>query len=369
MVNQIQGGLWWRFDRYEVRAGYIRPAPGASLQEYDPWQEFGPNRTHSRRDVAPPYQSLLALLDAVSIQPGSSETPLGFTPKSETKVLNWCANHGLLGVLPHRVQSVTLSPRWEPWPEIKTAEDFDERPAGPVHCPTLRSYHRWALGWRTSLKPNSDHRVTPVELIEGPGPIASNKLWSSDWPLRPKVHLQSLRMEDWSEEPLSKTWGRFFPDVSAEEKETFAYPEPTSAEFWCHYGESVEDFLNAAFAIRDALQKLKHIKPQAESTEETERHVLEGMKILYALVSPVRTIVEPLTNGTYDQRWVSPSLLASFAMMALQDVAAQKRILNCETCRSLFLSTSPRARYCTTTCRHTAQKRRYRAKKKENENG
>ena len=31
-------GDWWRFDRYSVRNGLIRPVEGASLERYNPWE-------------------------------------------------------------------------------------------------------------------------------------------------------------------------------------------------------------------------------------------------------------------------------------------------------------------------------------------
>src|SRR5437773_6863634 len=83
-------GCWWRYDRYELRGGSICPARGARLQRYDPWTDY----EEARRSQATPYLSLLTLLER-------------FT---EAGVLEWCAGHGLLGVLPHRARMVTLAP-------------------------------------------------------------------------------------------------------------------------------------------------------------------------------------------------------------------------------------------------------------------
>ena len=45
-------GQWYRFDRYEVRDGYIRPVPGAGGGEYDPWASF--RARHRREEVECP---------------------------------------------------------------------------------------------------------------------------------------------------------------------------------------------------------------------------------------------------------------------------------------------------------------------------
>ncbi|MGI9147759.1 MAG: hypothetical protein ACR2IK_14605, partial [Chloroflexota bacterium] len=38
-------GTWWHFDRYEIRGGALRPAPGATLQSYDPWARYAQARS------------------------------------------------------------------------------------------------------------------------------------------------------------------------------------------------------------------------------------------------------------------------------------------------------------------------------------
>ena len=39
-VLDVSLGKWWRFSAYEIREGFIRPAPGAKLTVYDPWEEY-----------------------------------------------------------------------------------------------------------------------------------------------------------------------------------------------------------------------------------------------------------------------------------------------------------------------------------------
>src|SRR4051812_9704500 len=95
--------LWWRFSQYELRDGYIRPAPGAALGTFDPWAHY-----HAARDGRgtgqPPYVSLLNLLDTLPSSPAVS-----MTAACEAKLLAWCNEYGLLGVLLQRTHMVTIA--------------------------------------------------------------------------------------------------------------------------------------------------------------------------------------------------------------------------------------------------------------------
>jgi hypothetical protein len=57
----VAQGLWWRFDRYEVRDGCVRAARGARLEQYDPWDQYRAARDGDTR-VDPPYAALVALV-------------------------------------------------------------------------------------------------------------------------------------------------------------------------------------------------------------------------------------------------------------------------------------------------------------------
>jgi hypothetical protein len=58
----------------------------------------------------------------------------------EAKLLDWCAHHGLVGLLSHQTVLAALAPRWEPVP------------GGGDHLVPVRHVHRWeAFGWSPSL--------------------------------------------------------------------------------------------------------------------------------------------------------------------------------------------------------------------------
>ena len=62
---------WWRFSRYELRDGYIRPAPDAKLEEYAPWDQHRSGRDARMRKEQPPYQELVDVLREYRLVLGS----------------------------------------------------------------------------------------------------------------------------------------------------------------------------------------------------------------------------------------------------------------------------------------------------------
>src|SRR6267142_2242056 len=95
----VVAGRWWRFTKYEIRDGYIRPAPGAELQPADPWVAYRDSRQGGTRQ-APPYESLLGVLRNLSFQVSKTaeETErVELTPEGSRALLGWCETYGLLG--------------------------------------------------------------------------------------------------------------------------------------------------------------------------------------------------------------------------------------------------------------------------------
>lgn len=327
----VTTGRWWRWTRYEIRDGYIRPARGAQLRIYDPWKVWVETRplarsSNQRKLQETPYQSLLALLIELQYrQPG--DIPLDFKPgelnlllasltaDSEAKLLGWCARYGLLGVLPHRAVQVTLAPQTG------------------VHI----QYAKFGAGWiATERQP----------------------------PLTPGAVLQPLRGVGSVAEPLSATWSRFFPDVPPDQRETFRYPEPLTEKFWAMYAEPLADFLSCMHALRELHQATMLF--QARSAAERRLGNLQA-----ALAGGSHLMPEGLVAGVglalnWDRsrrsvhlKWVASSLLASLTVMMLQDVA-YGRALQCPGCGRAFVSGAYQARFCSERCRWVVQKREYR---------
>ena len=363
---ELTAGLWWRFDRYDIRDGYIRPEPGAKLERYDPWANYRAARGRGR-DTDPPFQSLLRLLKRVVIRPTGREHLYALTPDSKTMVISWCEKYGLLGVLIQRAQAVALAPRWEQ-PMQSASDAVQNHRSDDLLMPILRQYFRTSLGWadrQQVVMGRGTHGMADAPKQQGQ--LVPSDTVPREWP-RPHVLLHDLDKAECKEEPLGKTWAQFFPDVPQEQRETRLYPVPLSEQFWTLYAEPVDAFFEAANVLQQAVEGLSHAKPVATASEDDDRRLLLGMKRLHVLAAPASPVIIPQDDGSFEQRWIAPSLLASLAMMVLQDLTGN-RALTCEVCGAPFLSSAYQGRYCSKTCGYTARKRRQRAKKKEKSHG
>jgi hypothetical protein len=346
-------GAWGRFDRYIVQDGYIRPAPGARFDVYDPWASYGdtPSDSGARE---PPYGSLLMLVQSIELKPRPGPGPLlTLSADSEALVTEWCATHGLLGILPLRAQSVTLAPRYDRLPDLQGHWV-------PWQHQFLRTHQGWIRTGRWGVRSGS--------VLQSDGTDRNGALvLSSKVPEQfsePGVLMQDLRTGAWKTEPLTSTWARFFPDVPDEERETYDYPLPNTESFWHLYAEPVHDFVEAAGLMLRAVQVLGSLG-ESPTTSGTKGQLGEDplftLNLLLGSVGPAAVLSD---QGLVDRRWNATSLLGSFAMMALEDLAEQRAPRTCGNCGKLFVTRAYQGRYCSDTCRGTAQKRRYRERKR-----
>ena len=339
---------WWRFSAYRLVDGYIRPARGAKLTTYDPWSENLNARTKKR---APAYVVLLDLVKAfrlrATMEKGVEQSAL--TPESRDALLEWCSRNGLLGVLPHAAVRVTLAPRWE---------RASQEGTGTIVRPVQQEYVRTSTGWSVVEARRALPLRRELMRLSNPRGELAPEFVSREWP-RPSVLMQDSDGQ-FSEESLSKTWARYFPTVVASERETYRYPQPLSEDFWRLYAEPVEEFIWGVIDFRLALERVASVRSRKPKTQEIGRRFGK----FNALLTSVNPAVEWGGSGLR-QRWVATSLLGAYGLMALQDLTEQRQLLPCEVCRKLFLSGEWQARYCSATCRHTQQKRRYRERKQK----
>lgn len=373
-------GFWWRFSTYTVADGYIRPAKGAELEKhYDPWEEYRAAQEgyrpgdHGKRSMQTPYKTLIDLIDEHARRKGH---PASYDHQQLTRpsaafqdaIAAWCGKHGLLGLALHRTRIVRLAARWEP------SNPHSKEP-GRQLLPTAREYVRRSHDWeqrnvsafgggRTYLLDKHSHLqgqlVKPDDLFfNSPDGFADV--------------LTDVRSFDSRQEPLGLTWARFFPNVPREQHGTYEYCQPLTTQFWQEYAEPLHDFIHAAFGLLDTVAGLASLKGLKKdriaklSQEETLRYQRShyAMAALVAPVSPFPWMPDPV-DGTISELWACPSLLTSFAKMALQDLDA-RRVFRCEVCEKLAVSSALRASYCSVTCRNTAAKRRQRKSKKQNQ--
>jgi hypothetical protein len=338
---KVAVGRWWRWTRYEIRDGYIRPAPGARLQVYDPWKVWLETRPLAKNSdqqklQETPYQALLTLLGELRYrQPG--DIPLDFTPRelnlmlasltadSEKKILEWCARYGLLGVLPHRALRVTLAP--QKGSQIQ--------------------YAKIGAGWIAT------ERAEEQQSLETPCAV-----------------LQPLRGTGVVAEPLSTTWSRFFPDVRHDQRENFSYPEPLTKDFWMRYAEPLADFLSGMHALRELHQAIRLFQAKSAAARrfgKLQAALAGGPELMYeGLVAGVGLALQWKRSRQFQLKWVAGSLLASLTMMMLQDLS-YGRALQCPGCGRAFVSGAYQARYCSVRCRWLVQKREYRTSRRSSD--
>src|SRR5262249_17832760 len=98
----------------------------------------------------------------------------------------------------------------------------------------------------------------------------------------------------------------------------------------------------------------KSSDPEDDPIEVAKRE----LRKLNRVVSPVSQLLV-FDGKTFRQRWSSPSLLASYGMMALLDLAGE-RLKSCWECGRLFTASSYQARYCSSAHASKARKRAHR---------
>src|SRR5690348_12581767 len=172
-------GTGWRFDRYQIKDSSIQPAPGARLEWYDPWAEFGTSRKYN--DVPPPYQSLLRL--APELRPQAPRFPDRVAPAAQESIVEWCQKYGPLGVLLSQWEAVTLAAQ-----------------RGEAAQFTSTRYVR-AFGQQ-------------IYEIQSSGDFGDRK---------PSVLLHGLDDLTLVEEPLDQTWSKFFPGVEPAKRKDVAF--------------------------------------------------------------------------------------------------------------------------------------------------
>ena len=239
--------------------------------------------------------------------------------KSQALILEWCQQHGLLGVLLSRWEAISLAPQPD------EAGQWFQR--------------RYSRGFGQALQvceTTGDVKDRPATvLIRG---------WN-DFTL--------------AEESPSKTWSRFFPSVEFFERDTFSYPQPYTEEFCQLYGERLMDFCNAAKMLTGAMLYLSGKEPSVQGDPKVAR--AQALDAMNWLRRPVGSVLDFEKDGSVKARRVAPSLLASFADMFAQDLVYRRPTLQCTCCGTPFVSSAYQARYCSATCRLREQKRRLRA--------
>ncbi len=365
-IAEVVGG-WWRFDRYEVRERYVRPHAGAKLARYDPWQAYLQSRMGRR--VPAPYQSVLLLLSELGLSENDMLSrkpapPSGAPRNWRTLIERWCAVNGLFGSLLHRVHLVVLAPRWAEEQGVVTVGLGSEK----LLVPRQERHLRTNCPWSPFLTSEEFASLQWSRDASAAGTLVPTEDRPKNWP-GPSVALRDLERPGWTLEPLLTTWGRFFPDVPVDERETYAYPAPLTDEFWHAYAEPLDEFLGSATKLAKVIYQLGAAQPtknqKLEQTADGRSPLLDGVATLHALIAPVSPALADSGDGTLRVRWIAPSLLGLFAMMVLEDLAEGRTVRRCANCATPFASRSPGARHCSTRCEATYNQRMWRDRERE----
>ena len=354
---KLATGHWWRFDKYEIRGSYIGPAKGAKLRTYDPWDE----------DEEMPYRSLVSLTEELGIttdvltrapafwyrpwvEKSQRHPPL--VADAEALILRWCRKYGLLGMLLHQAREVTFVWRWDYRRRPREPNPDSTQELYPTIYRHIRQVGRWETTWFQAARPTLDDPKRQGQAANVPG--------------HPPPWIPSVVWEDFHNGSIGTTsldacWAPFFPDVPSHQAATYSYPKPLSDKFWQLYAEHISAFISGALALRYALWCIDHRKP-SRVMKDNKTRVEQGAHIIQGLVSPVSPIIGLSKDGVIQQKWSSPSLIGSFAMMAMQDLA-KDRLRLCNACGTFFTSDAYQVLYCSDTCRRTEQQRRYRKRK------
>ena len=171
--------------------------------------------------------------------------------------------------------------------------------------------------------------------------------------------------------PLDRCWRYHFPTRAEWRTPRWPLPSPQSEEFWRSYGEPLTAIIDAARQLGWIMQVIKAQTPKyATQPSPRQRRRLTGA-LDYLAGFTANAWPRPYLDdqGEPQVRWAAPSLLGSFAMMVMLDLAGKGSVRTCERCGTPFVSSAPQAVYCSDRCRNAVQQARFRAKKKGAELG
>jgi hypothetical protein len=360
--TRLWSGEWWRFNRYEIRNSSIRPVKNARLERYDPWELHRISSWDT--GTSPPYQSLIALLLSLGaffddvrhtwrlVKGPDNGSSLCLAdhwpgPSERDEILDWCNRFGLLGILPHSALTIGLPVR-----------RGHHVPRGLYfrRC-RVRLNGKWINeieAFYTKIGATHPDALKDLKLMEEDDPVLGRFVRKTCPEYKTPTAVFSQETPGFSGEiPMPRVRPTFFPD-SKGLQDQFECPLPLTPDFWKIYSEPVGWFLQHAIAFVAA------VEPIAAHRSSASPAAMEW------LLAPVGVSLSLSADGSIQEQWVCPSLLASFARMALQDVSAGKRLLRCECCGDPFVTlTGHQKHYCSKSCGWRHRKRRALKRKLE----
>lgn len=326
-MDILRRGQWWRHSRYEIKDGRILPARGATLEQYDPWALFDDRKRGQQRR---PYEQLTQLIEAHWPESGWEDDMDLTAPSLLSGIVKWCEDFGALGLLYHNAETVAFPATWE----VSTGR----RGYSAAQTSMRRAGGAWGYAFQSVDMPE-DAAGAPkgLELNQHAAAVAERRgLHPPGVTLSAEVGGKVLT------QPLTLGFYRYFPGMPASNDPIL----PGTEAYAQWYSEPVSEFLHEAAALTWAL-KLRLSNPYP---------ALALQRWLDRVGVTMRR-----EGTTASLTWCCPSLLTQLALMAAVDLSGGSSMKQCEECRVFFVSKKKSARFCSTTCRNTALKRRYRA--------
>ena len=311
-------GTWWRFSRYELRDGYICPAPGAALEQIDPWSAYWRREGHVS---FPPHLDLADVVRHVPTAKGLS-APVPESEELQTEVLRWCKQNGLLGLLPHTVLSVRL----RDWRATRTAN-----------------------GWTNEREAWVPEQFGPPE-----EEIVTDMFGDGQRP-----------------DSVEANWHQYFPTMYYHHAPASNFHIlPETEEFWKQYGEPFDYFVQVALFFTNAVRVLADSGDEIIDEGSDEPLDRAGARTrLNDLMNGVTPSVAVDKRGRNVESWRSPSLLGHLARQAVDELLGDRRVIICRDCERIFASSHWHAEYCSDRCATRNRVRRHREKKRTQKEG
>lgn len=338
----------------------------------EPWLEFEQWRTEKPSEAVAPYQDLLDLAAQCdeSVRAEEKQKKLlereKARPKLEAEITDWCTKHGLLGILPQRIQSVYHQPTWE-------------RNKSRTLVPTIKSAHRTSLGWQESSTVEVDRwtellqrNLDKLKPKEGEPVFTRNAPpnWPSDWievtpfTMNEMDIAQVIKYRRWRNRECPSIASTahfdqyFFPAAESGDPLSL-FPLPGSEHFWDRYREPLAEFVIAATRFASGAKAYVQLNERpADALDGDELYALDFFQALSRSVG----LGAPAEGQEYAPMTFAPSLLAAYAYMITLDMARLKLVMVCPECGKLFASRARRVIYCSVRCQSRVSKRRVKSK-------
>lgn len=336
---------WQRHSAYTIEDHWIRPAPGAKLEDYDPWDA---DRS-AAKDENRPHRQLLRLAQQLRPYRRAAKLPL-----REHKLLSgWLRRNGLLGVLPHETMQYTTAAVWHEWPPQQRRK-AGERPTGMR--PVQRQVTRSSTGWHSRFRERGPERPLVHALLGKPVPIEALEGVA--------YRVEALRLTwpkgEFVTEPLGRRFQSFFPAKGAREAQQRDYVPFVRDASWEEYGEHLGVFIDAAYNLAAPLAGLQDWEPDGDWRDRNAIRAIDQINAAAGVVAPRGAL---MGDGSKALGWTSHSLLGIYALMMLEDISGGQRVMHCPVCGGFFLSAAHQSRFCSSTCRSTHHKREWRKAK------